>query len=114
MFEKKKRVARRPTEPLMFFSNNDLFYNSFLTENLDAHSIRCLHYILKKTNNTKDKFQFTYAELKEGAELSCNNYVQKSLKNLQALGLIEVKVIKKVQTIKVMKTAKRLNVKKVA
>lgn len=114
MFEKKKRTPRRPTEPLMFYSNNDLFYNSFLTESLDAHAIRCLHYILKKTNNSKDRFQFTYAELRDGAELSCNNYVQKSLKKLQVLGLIDVSVVKKVQTIKVLKTAKKLNTKKVS
>lgn len=114
MFEKKKRTPKKPTEPLMFYSNNDLFYNSYLTEALDTHSIRCLHFILKKTNNTKAKFQITYNELKEGAELSCNNYVKKSLDKLKGLGLIEVDVVKKVQSIKVLKTAKKLNTKKVS
>lgn len=113
MFEKKKRTPKKPTEPLMFYSNNDLFYNSYLTEALDEHAIRCLHYILKKTNNTKTKFQITYMDLREGAELSCNNYVKKSLDKLKALGLIEVSVVKKVQTIHVLKTAKKLNMKKV-
>ncbi len=98
----------------MFYSNNDLFYNSYLTEALDSHSIRCLHYILKKTNNTKSGFRFSYAELREGAELSCNNYVQKALKNLKELGLIEISVVKKVQIIKVLKTAKKLNSKKLS
>lgn len=114
MFQKKKRVQKRSSEPLMFYSNNDLFYNSYLTEALDAHSIRCLHYILKRTNNTVSKFTITYAELREGAELSCNNYVQKALKKLVELNLIEVSVVKKVQTIKVVKTAKKLNTKKIS
>lgn len=113
MFKKKKRVPKRPTEPLMFYSNNDLFYNSYLTEALDAHSIRCLHFILQKTNNTKSKFPITYAEIREGAELSCNNYVKKSIDKLKSLGLIEVQVVKKVQSIKVLKTAKKLNTKRI-
>jgi len=111
MFEKRKKALRKPNAPLMFYTDNDLFYNSFLTEALDAHSIRCLHFILKKTNNTKEAFPFSYNELKEGAELSCNNYVQKALKKLTGLGLVEVKVVKKVQSIRVLKTAKRLRLK---
>ena len=98
----------------MFYSKNDLFYNSYLTQALDAHAIRCLHFILKKTNNSKASFQITYVELREGAELSCNNYVQKSLKKLVEVGLIEVTVIKKVQKIRVLKTAKKLNLKSVS
>ncbi len=114
MFEKKKRAPKKPTAPLMFYSQNDLFYNSYLTEALDSHAIRCLHFILKKTNNTKGNFVASYKDLRDGAELSCNNYVQKALKKLVDLKLIEVSVVKRVQTIKVLMTAKKLNEKKVS
>lgn len=112
MFQKKKREAKRPTEALMFYSNNDLFYNSYLTETLDANSIRCLHFILKKTNNTKDKFEISYSEIIDGAEISGPKYVRQSLKTLVSLGLIEVGIQKRKQTIKVLKTAKKLDTRK--
>lgn len=114
MFEKKKRTPKKPTEPLMFYSRNDLFYNSYLTEALDAQAIRALHFILKRTNNTKTKFNITYQEIREGAELSCNNHVKRSLDTLKSLGIIGVSVVKKVQTIQVLKTAQKLNAKKIS
>ena len=114
MFEKKRRALKRPTAPLMFYSNTDLFYNSYLTEALDSHSIRCLHFILKTTNNAKGTFQVSYEQLREGAELSCNNYVQKALKKLVEVNLIETSVVKRALMIKVLQTAKRLNQKKIA
>ena len=96
----------------MFYSNNDLFYNSYLTESLDANSIRCLHFILTRTNNTKEKFEISYREIAESAEISGPKYVRQSMKVLSDLGLIQVSIEKRRQMIKVLKTAKRLDTRK--
>ena len=109
MFEKKrKRAAKRPIDIVMFYSNNDLFTSSYLTEALDKNSNRCLYFILKKSNNTKEKFTTSYKDIIEGAEISGPKYVQKSLKLLSELGLIEVGSEKGKLTVRVLKTAKKL------
>lgn len=112
MFKRKKRAVKRPTEALMFYSSNDLYYNSYLTEILDGNSIRCLHFILQKTNNTKEKFQISYDEMIQGAEISGPKYVRQSLQTLVSLGLIETGLEKRKLTVKVLKTAKRLDSRK--
>jgi hypothetical protein len=109
MFERKrKKRVGKPTDPEMLYSRNDIYFNSFLTELLDTHSLRVLHFILRKSNNAKTKLQYSYAEIKVGAEISCNNYVQKALTTLVHAGLVDVQVVKRVLTIQLIRTAKRI------
>lgn len=110
MFTKTKKigVGKPKSDPQMFYSKVDIYYNSYLTELLDTHSLRVLHFILIKANNTKTWLRITYAEIRVQADLSCHNYVQKALKQLIEIGLIETSTVKKQLRVKLRKTARKM------